>query len=154
MDALNLRLAKASEAGVSNLIAHHFALMRANSPEESCHVLDSSALDSDDTSILVVEENGETLGVGALKVIGPDHGELKSMHTAQAHRGRGIARKILNGLIDRAREQGVSRLSLETGSAEMFEPARALYAAEGFVICPPFGTYTEDPLSVFMTRDV
>ena len=63
-----------------------------------------------------------------------------------------MARAILASLLDEARAQGLTRVSLETGSAEMFAPARALYAAHGFEDCPPFGSYVEDPLSVFMTR--
>ena len=51
-----------------------------------------------------------------------------------------------------ARAAGITSLWLETGSAKAFEPARRLYAAHGFVICPPFGRYREDPLSLFMTR--
>ena len=31
-------------------------------------------------------------------------------------------------------------------------PARALYSAHGFADGPPFGSYVNDPLSVFMTR--
>ena len=76
------------------------------------------------------------------------------MHTAKSVRGKGVARQILLALIDAARERQVSRLSLETGSYDIFAPARALYAAEGFTTCPPFGDYTEDPLSTFMTREV
>jgi len=33
-----------------------------------------------------------------------------------------------------------------------FEPARQLYARAGFTVCGPFGDYTDDPNSVFMTR--
>ena len=61
-------------------------------------------------------------------------------------------RAILAALLQAALDQGMERVSLETGSAEVFAPARALYAAHGFEDCPPFGHYTLDPLSVFMTR--
>ena len=45
-------------------------------------------------------------------------------------------------------------LSLETGSQDFFAPARALYAAHGFVPCPPFGHYVDDPNSTYLTRTV
>jgi putative acetyltransferase len=35
-----------------------------------------------------------------------------------------------------------------------FGPARALYAKAGFVTCPPFGSYLDDPNSTFLTRGV
>lgn len=74
------------------------------------------------------------------------------MHTAAEARGQGIARAILNALMDEARRLGLNRLSLETGSAETFAPARALYTGHGFAECAPFGEYRPDPLSIFMTR--
>src|SRR6266851_357581 len=56
----------------------------------------------------------------------PLHAELKSMHTAQAARGRGIGRAMLDHLIGVARERGCLRMSLETGSMDAFAPARSL----------------------------
>lgn len=105
-------------------------------------------------TLLGLRQDGILLGVGALARLDPDHGELKSMHTAAEARGRGVARGLLRALLDLAGQQGMTRVSLETGTATAFAAARALYASEGFMICPPFGTYVEDPLSVFMTRPI
>ncbi len=74
------------------------------------------------------------------------------MRTAVRHLRRGVARAILACILDEARQRGYSRLSLETGSAPAFEPARALYASAGFAYCGPFDGYVEDPYSMFMTR--
>jgi putative acetyltransferase len=54
--------------------------------------------------------------------------------------------------MDDARRCGYGRLSLETGSQDFFVPARELYARHGFGECAPFGSYVDDPNSVFMTR--
>ena len=91
------------------------------------------------------------LAVGALKQLSVDHGEVKSMHTAEPMRGQGIGSTLLLHIIAIARVRGMSRLSLETGSWAYFAPARAFYARHGFVECPPFGDYHPDPHSVFMT---
>ena len=56
--------------------------------------------------------------------------------------------------VDAARAMGFTRLSLETGSGDFFEPARRLYQKFGFAYCEPFGDYRPDPLSVFMTREI
>ena len=96
-------------------------------------------------------EGDAVVGVGALKRLSADHGEVKSMHTAEAARGRGVGSAILRQIMAAARDRGISRLSLETGSWAYFAPARALYARHGFVECAPFGEYREDPNSVFMT---
>jgi putative acetyltransferase len=96
-------------------------------------------------------ESQTLVGVGALKRLAADHGEVKSMHTEEAARGRGVGSAMLRHIMAAARARGMSRLSLETGSWPYFEPARSLYARHGFVECGPFGDYREDPNSVFMT---
>ncbi|APX10264.1 GNAT family N-acetyltransferase [Tateyamaria omphalii] len=154
MDALSVTPDTPATPDVQALLGRHFALMRSQSPAESCHVMEPETL-LEAGATLYAARNGdgdEVLGVGALTVIAPGHGELKSMHTAAEARGRGVARAILAALLEAARQKGLDRVSLETGSAEVFAPARALYAAHGFEECPPFGAYTLDPLSVFMTR--
>jgi len=82
------------------------------------------------------------------------HAELKSMRTDPARRAEGIASQMLAHLVEDARSRGVRRISLETGSMEFFAPARRFYAAAGFVECPPFGSYVDDPHSVFMTLEL
>lgn len=142
------------DADVRALLGRHFDLMRVQSPEESCHVMDDSALRASGAKILGWRDAGGLQGIVALTMVGPGHGEIKSMHTAQEARGRGVGRILLQHLITMAQDHGLDRLSLETGSADSFAAARALYASEGFAMCPPFGNYTEDPLSVFMTRKI
>ena len=152
MDTLKIRQARAADADVVPLINKHFELMRASSPEESCHVMEPDALDREGATVLVAELAGKVVAVGAWKEIADSHAELKSMHTDQAARGRGIARALLHALVASAQSQGMARISLETGTADLFAPARTLYEREGFQACPPFADYVEDPLSTFMTR--
>jgi len=141
---------RADAPDVARLLERHFALMRSQSPPESCHVLPASSLDAPDIALFALRENESAVAIGALKVTG-DEAELKSMHTAQEARGRGLARLLLLGLIDHARSEGITRLNLETGSGIEHAPARGLYTSEGFTECPPFGEYVADPLSLFMT---
>ncbi len=136
------------------ILSRHFALMRSQSPEESCHVMEPGALFDSGAFVFAWREKGRVLGIGALKPFQPGHGELKSMHTLSASRGRGIGAAIMNRLIGEARALGLTRLSLETGSFEAFESARRLYVRFGFIECPPFGDYIEDPLSTFMTQEI
>ena len=154
MDALTAAVEDPATADVKALLIRHFEMMRAGSPEESCHVTPPDSFGDQDETLLGVRRDGVLLGIGAIKEIAPGHGELKSMHTAAEARGQGVARVILEALLAEARQHGLTRLSLETGSAEMFAPARTLYESAGFETCPPFGDYVVDPLSVFMTRVV
>ena len=73
------------------------------------------------------------------------------MHTVQASRRLGVGTAILRHIVAVARLKGMTRLSLETGSWAYFDHARSLYRNQGFVECPPFGQYVEDPNSIFMT---
>src|SRR5205085_4616631 len=97
---------------------------------------------------------GELLGCAALKELDRAHGEIKSMRTAAAHLRKGVATRLMHHLLDEARRRRYRRLSLETGAAPVFAPARMLYARFGFLSCGPFGDYVDDPHSVFMTREL
>jgi len=133
----------------------HLELMRSISPPESTHALDLDSLRAPGITFWTLWDNGgggdDLWGCGALSEIGPGHGEIKSMHTARAHRGKGVAAHLVTHMLSVARSRSYARLSLETGSMVEFEPARALYARFGFADCPPFGSYIKDPNSVFMT---
>ena len=137
------------------LLEEHFAGMLANSPEGSCHFLDFNGLNAPDVtfwSIWANGKNGESLaGCGALKELDLEHGEIKSMRTHADHLRKGAGTAMLTHILSTARERGYRRVSLETGSSPAFGPAIAMYEAHGFVACPPFGDYVEDPFSRFMT---
>jgi putative acetyltransferase len=137
---------------IAALLEAHLDLMRSQSPPESVHALDLDSLREPEITFWTGWDNDELLGCGALKHWAEGEGEIKSMHTAKIARGRGIAAKILTHLEGHARDIGITRLSLETGSQDGFAPARNLYAKFGYTECPPFGDYAEDPNSTFMTK--
>ena len=136
------------------LIERHLAFNAAAAPPESCHPFDLDGLCAPTVTFWTVRDGGTLLAIGALADTGNGTAEMKSMHTAEAARGRGIAATLLRHILDHARARGIGRIDLETGSMAEFAPARALYSRFGFTECPPFGAYTEDPLSTFMTRNV
>lgn len=132
----------------------HVAQLRAASPPGSSHALDLAGLRAPGVSFWSAYDAGELVGCVALKHLTAEHAELKSMRTAPHRLGEGIGARLLVHALERAREAGYSRVSLETGSQELFAPARRLYARHGFVECQPFGGYRPDPSSTFMTREV
>jgi putative acetyltransferase len=135
---------------IAELIAIHAGTMLAASPPESCHYLPIDGLRQPSVSVWSLWEEGLLLGCGALKDLGNGTGEIKSMHTREVLRGRGLGRRMLEHILAEARRRNYSALFLETGSMDAFIPARRLYEAHGFDYCGPFGDYTEDPHSVFM----
>lgn len=141
---------------VHALLTRHLELMHAQSDPEDVHALDVDALTAPHITFLSARDadDGTLLGVGALAEIAPGHGEIKSMHTAQAARRRGVAGSLLAHLVGLAVDRGYARISLETGSDDHFAAARALYARAGFVECPPFADYAPSDASTFMTLDL
>jgi putative acetyltransferase len=132
----------------------HLDDMEPTAPPESRHALDLAALRGDGVRLWVGTEGDELVATAALAALAEGHEELKSMRTDPARRGRGIAAQMLAHVLADARSRGVARVSLETGSMAFFEPARRFYARAGFVACPPFGSYVEDPNSTFMALDL
>jgi putative acetyltransferase len=136
---------------VRALLAIHLEFARAPTPPEDAHALDVEDLLDPAVTFFSHRVEGTLLAVGALKQLSPHHAEIKSMHTAEAARGRGLGRMMVAHLIAVARDRGYLRLSLETGSMAEFAPARALYASAGFQRCEPFADYRESPNSTYMT---
>jgi putative acetyltransferase len=139
---------------VVGLLQIHVNSARAQTAPGSAHALDLAGLKSSDISLWTMWEDETLVGVGALKRLSADHGEVKSMHTARAMRGKGAGSATLRHIIAAAKVAGLKRLSLETGSWQYFDPARRLYRKHGFVECPPFADYGLDPNSVFMSLEL
>nr|WP_206051516.1 GNAT family N-acetyltransferase [Nocardioides ferulae] len=149
---LTIEPADLAARDLADFIQAHLDEMAPTAPPESRHALDLDGLRRSGIRMWVVRAEDRIVATGALAPLTGGHEELKSMRTDPSCRGRGIGGRLLRHLLEDARDRGVSRLSLETGSMEFFAAARALYASAGFAPCGPFGSYVEDPNSVFMTR--
>ena len=143
-----------SDPRVIALLNIHLSSARSQTAPGSAHALERSKLQSPDISFWAIWDDDTLLGMGALKRLSDEHGEVKSMHTIESMRGKGVGSAMLHHIVTSARARGMTRLSLETGSWDYFRRARVLYKKHGFVECPPFGDYVEDPNSVFMSLDL
>jgi putative acetyltransferase len=139
---------------VRALLEAHLRFAHAMTPLEHVYALDLDGLLDPAIAFYSVRWGGELLGVGAIKELDPEHAELKSMHTAEAARRRGVARALVDHLVGVARDRGARRVSIETGTGEAFAPARSLYASAGFVPCGPFGDYAATEDNTFMTLEL
>ncbi|QGW63569.1 GNAT family N-acetyltransferase [Lysobacter soli] len=151
---MEIRTGGLDHPAVASLLQEHLQSMAQLSPPESIHALDLDALRKPQITFWSAWQDDELMGCGALKQLDAAHGEIKSMRTASRHRRKGVAAAMLEHILDEAQRRAYTQLSLETGSMQGFEPARALYARYGFESCGPFADYTSDPNSVFMTRAV
>jgi putative acetyltransferase len=139
------------DARVQALVALHQRLAREATAEGFAFALDLSGLRAPGIRVFTAWDGETLLGVGALKRLAPDHGEAKSMHTAQAARRRGVGAAMLRHIIGDARAAGMARVSLETGTSAYFAGAVALYLRAGFTDCPPFGDYVASSENRFLT---
>ena len=150
-EPMKIKIDDLRHSAIHALLNEHLQNMHELSPPDSVHALNLEKLRAPDITFWTAWENGLLLGCGALKELDARHGEIKSMRTPMAHRRKGAGRAILAHIIEVAKGRFYERLSLETGSAEAFKPAQKLYESFGFTYSGPFGDYTEDPNSVFMT---
>lgn len=139
---------------VRALLAAHLAGMHANSPPDAVHALDLTGLQRPDVSFYTLWDGTDLLAIGALKALGADAGEIKSMRTDARFLRRGAGARMLEHLIAEARARGWRRLSLETGRGAAFEPALALYRKYGFRDGGVFGDYTAGSFSQFLHLDL
>ena len=74
---------------VQALLARHLEFALGQTPPEHSFALDPDGLLDPAITLFSYRACGSVLGIGAIKRLGPDHAEIKSMHTAEAARGRG-----------------------------------------------------------------
>ena len=137
---------------VNKLLTKHFIELRAASPEGSAHVLDIPGLKVPSIKFWSLWENEKLFGCGALKFLDKNHGEFKSIRIHDDFRNKGYGIKVIEYLIDKAKELNIERISLETGAGKFFDPARKLFKNCDFKPCEPFAHYKEDVNSLYLTK--
>ena len=137
---------------VNELLTKHFIELRAASPEGSAHVLDIPGLKIPSIKFWSFWENNELMGCGALKFLDKHHGEFKSIRIHDNFRNKGNGIKLINYLIEEAKNLNIDRISIETGAGKFFEPARKLFKKCNFELCEPFAHYKVDANSLYLTK--
>jgi amino-acid N-acetyltransferase len=70
--------------------------------------------------LVAVNESGEVVGAGAVHVMWEDLAEVRSLVVRDDHRGKGIGHILVDALLERAKEIGVSRVFCLTFETEFF----------------------------------
>ena len=136
---------------VNKLLISHFIELSSVSPVDRGHVLDIPGLKNPSIKFWSLWENDQLIGCGALKFLDKEHGELKSIRVADSFRRKGNGFKVINHLINEAKELNIKKISLETGTGNFFTPARKLFDKCGFKVCEPFARYKKDPDACYMS---
>lgn len=150
MSDLIIRIDDLSSAPTRALLTLHLSGMQANSPADHVFALDLSGLKIPEVTVWSAWAGEAIAGIGALKDLGDESGEIKSMRTHPDHLRKGVGAQILERIIEEARARGLFRLSLETGSGPSFEPALAMYRKRGFQSGGAFSDYEASAFNQFM----
>lgn len=128
-----------------HLLAHPY-------PPQSRHAFSVDKLLREGVVFFVTYLDGDLAGCCGVKMFASEYGEVKRMFVRPIHRGKGLGKAMLNRLADYALSNGVNLLRLETGIYEV--EAIRLYQGWGFSRRKPFGEYVEDPLSVYLEKQL
>lgn len=127
---------------MQDLVAFHQRAMIDGSPPRLSFALDLSGLQHPDVTVWAVHVSERVAALGALKRLKDARGEVKSMRTHPDFVRQGLAASLPETIVAHARSEGLSVLSLETGTGTAFEPALALYRRRGFANGGAFGDHT------------
>jgi GNAT superfamily N-acetyltransferase len=119
-------------------------------PATSRHGYNVEKLIKQGVAFFVTRQDGISAGCGGVQFFGSEYGELKRMFVRPQFRGLGLAKLMLDHLEAHAREHNIPLMRLETGIHQ--KEAIGLYQQMGYVLCPPFGEYVDDPLSRFFEK--
>ena len=124
--------------------------------------LDPSEVGPGAGAFVVATWRGTPVGCGAVRCLrdadlvaqlGKNVGEVKRMYVAPSVRGTGVGRRLLERLEREARDLGLTRLVLETGTRQL--AALRMYRAAGFTDIPPYGEYVASPhTSVCLSKPI
>jgi putative acetyltransferase len=125
----------------------------ALTPAEYRHHLSVEQMAQPDLTLFVARDaKGCVLGMGALRRHANEIGEVKRMFVKPEARGLGVGGAILERIEALARQQGLSRVVLETGSN--FDAAKRVYERSGFAACEPVLDYPPSPWTAFYAKSL
>ncbi|RUX28116.1 MULTISPECIES: GNAT family N-acetyltransferase [unclassified Mesorhizobium] len=137
---------------VRALVAELNAALLELTPAEHCYHLTVEQMAGSDTTVFIARDNGLAVGCGALKRHDEATGEVKRMYTRPSHRGMKIGAEIVGRVEALARQEGLTRLVLETG--DRHPAAWTVYERAGFTRCGPVLDYPDSEWSVFYEKSL
>jgi putative acetyltransferase len=107
------------------------------------HYFDNSGV------FLVLVDNEQVVGTGAIRKLDDEICELKRMWFLKEYRGQGWGWKMAQMLFDFARQVGYRKVRLDLANEERQPQALKLYKRLGFY---PIERYNDSPCNIFMEK--
>lgn len=152
MTSIAFRRVFADDPVACQLIDELDAVMLSFYPREHMYGLHPNEERDPSLHFFVIEQDDDTVGCGAVRILDDYYAELKRMYVRPNYRGRGIARELIRHLEHTARARGIRCMRLETGPEQ--KEAIALYRSEGYTDIPPYGEYIGSPVSRCMEKEI
>ena len=89
-----------------------------------------------DGRLTLVTLESELVGIGCLRKIEDEIGEIKRMYLRPNYRGRGIGKELLEFLFEEAKSLGYKTIRLD--SVHFMDAAHSLYRSFGFIEIEPY----------------
>ena len=105
-----------------------------------------------DIRFILLLVDGTPVGCVGLQLVEPGLGEIKRMYVEPASRGWGLSRLLLAEVESEARRLGITRLRLETGTAQ--QEAITLYTHHGYTPTPPYPPFEHEPASLCFAKSL
>ncbi len=102
--------------------------------------------------VIVLYENDQLVGCGAIKEFDPQTTEIKRMYVSEDSRGKGFATMILTELEKWSHELSFKRCVLETGKKQI--DAIGLYKKNRYNIIPNYGQYAGKENSICFEKEI
>lgn len=144
-----MRISRIDPALAGHLIKELDSFHASLYPPESNHLDSIETLRESGAAFFGAWDGDEIIAMGAVKFFA-DYGEIKRVYVPERHRGKGLAKKIMDVLETELSARGILWAKLETGPLQ--PEALGLYERLGYEPCGPFGEYRLDPFSVFMQK--
>jgi amino-acid N-acetyltransferase len=115
MESIKIRPAKTADIGAIADLCGPLIQSRVLLGKERVELYESVQ------EFMVAEDSaGQVIGCGALHVMWEDLGEVRTLAIAKSHQGQGIGKKILESLLERAKDIGLSRIFCLTFEVDFF----------------------------------
>ncbi|NEQ96220.1 MAG: GNAT family N-acetyltransferase [Cyanothece sp. SIO2G6] len=150
MQKVTLQISDPAASEAIRLIEQLDRYLAALYPSESNHLLSIEVLQQPNVLFVTANVDGVTAGCGAIVNHDREYAEIKRMFVLPNFRGLRIGHRLLEALENWARDMGLAWVRLETGMAQ--PQALSFYEKAGYQPCQPFGSYHNDPLSIFMEK--
>jgi len=117
---------------------------------ESRHGYSVEKLLREEVAFFVAYVDDVAAACGGVQLVDGEYAELKRMYVRPAFRGHGLGKLLVERLTAHAVDHQIGVIRLETGIHQV--EAIGLYTGMGFDRIPPFGPYSDDPVSLCMEK--